>query len=241
MFFAVFVAIICSGLFAGAAVYVTFVEHPARMECGTELAATEFGPSYRRATVMQALLVAIASVAALLAWRATSEIRWLVGAIVIGAVIPFTLIVIFPTNKKLLDPSLDRSSEAARKLLIKWGRLHAVRTALGVGALLILLCPVYATSVRQAKESVLQRNLFQMRSLISQYTLDKQKAPQALEDLVTAGYLKQLPVDPMTGKADWQPVQGDVTLSVDQQDPGIDDVHSSSTRISSDGTAYNTW
>lgn len=113
-----------------------------------------------------------------------------------------------------------------------------------ISILLILLAiaiPAYNQSILRAKESVLRQDLFQLRSLISQYTLDKQKAPQALEDLVTAGYLKQLPVDPTTGKADWEAVQEDVTLSVDQQDPGIDDVHSSSTQISTDGTAYNTW
>jgi general secretion pathway protein G len=113
-----------------------------------------------------------------------------------------------------------------------------------ISILLILLAisiPAYRQSILRAKESVLRQDLFQLRSLISQYTLDKQKAPQALEDLVTAGYLKQLPVDPTTGKADWEAVQEDVTLSVDQQDPGIDDVKSSSTQISSDGTAYNSW
>jgi len=113
-----------------------------------------------------------------------------------------------------------------------------------ISILLILLAiaiPAYNQSIIHARESVLRQDLFQLRSLISQYTLDKQKAPQSLDDLVTAGYLKQLPVDPTTGKADWEAVQEDVTLSVDQQDPGIDDVKSSSTAISSDGTAYNTW
>jgi general secretion pathway protein G len=113
-----------------------------------------------------------------------------------------------------------------------------------ISILLILIAiaiPSYNRSVLRAKESVLRQDLFQLRSLISQYTLDKQKAPQALDDLVTAGYLKQLPRDPMTGAADWVPQQEDVTLSVDQQDPGIDDVHSASTLISSDGDAYNTW
>jgi len=113
-----------------------------------------------------------------------------------------------------------------------------------ISILLILLAisiPAYNQSILRAKESVLRQDLFQLRSLISQYTLDKQKAPQSLEDLVTAGYLKQLPADPTTGKADWEPQQEDVTLSVDQQDPGIDDVHSASTQVGSDGTAYNTW
>jgi general secretion pathway protein G len=80
--------------------------------------------------------------------------------------------------------------------------------------------------------------------LISQYTLDKQKAPQSLEDLMSAGYLKQIPVDPMTGAADWTADQApeDTISSPDQQDEGgIDDVHSSSTQVGTTGTAYNTW
>jgi general secretion pathway protein G len=102
--------------------------------------------------------------------------------------------------------------------------------------------PNYRASVVHARESVLRQNLFTMRSVISQYTLDKQKAPQALDDLVQAGYLKTIPVDPMTSKPDWTVDQEDSTLmSVDQQDSGIDDVHSSSAAISTDGTAYNTW
>lgn len=107
--------------------------------------------------------------------------------------------------------------------------------------LVAIAIPAYNQSVLRARESVLRQDLFQLRSLISQYTLDKQKAPQALEDLVTAGYLKQLPKDPMTGAADWEAVQEDYTLSVEQQDTGIDDVKSSSTQVASDGTAYNTW
>lgn len=101
--------------------------------------------------------------------------------------------------------------------------------------------PAYNQSILRAKESVLKQDLFELRSLISQYTLDKQKAPQGLEDLVSAGYLKQLPLDPMTGQANWEVVQEDTLLSVDQQDPGISDVHSASNQMSSDGTAYSSW
>ncbi|HEY7097474.1 MAG TPA: type II secretion system protein [Terriglobales bacterium] len=108
--------------------------------------------------------------------------------------------------------------------------------------LVSMAIPAYQTSILRAKESVLRQNLFTLRSLISQYTLDKQKAPQALDDLVSAGYIKQLPLDPMTGKSDWEAVQEeDVNMSPDQQEQGIDDVHSSSTAVSSDGSAYNTW
>src|SRR6266702_3950596 len=81
--------------------------------------------------------------------------------------------------------------------------------------------PAYNQSILRAKESVLMQNLFTLRSLISQYTLDKQKAPQSLEDLVQAGYMKQNPVDPMTGQADWAVEQAEDTISSpDQQDEG---------------------
>ena len=102
--------------------------------------------------------------------------------------------------------------------------------------------PVYNTSILRAKESVLKQDLFQMRSLISQYTLDKQKAPQSLDDLVQAGYIKQIPNDPMTGSnSSWTVDQEDSLMSVDQQDPGISDVHSGSSLVSTDGTVYSTW
>src|SRR5881394_288926 len=102
--------------------------------------------------------------------------------------------------------------------------------------------PAYNQSILRAKESVLRQDLFQLRSLISQYTLDKQKAPQSLDDLVQAGYIKQIPVDPMTGSnSTWTVEQEDSLMSVDQQDPGISDVHSGAERTASDGTAYSTW
>ena len=102
--------------------------------------------------------------------------------------------------------------------------------------------PAYNQSILRAKESVLKQDLFQLRSLISQYTLDKQKAPQSLDDLVQAGYIKQIPTDPMTGSnSTWTVDQEDSLMSVDQQDPGISDVHSGASQVSSDGTAYSTW
>ncbi len=110
-----------------------------------------------------------------------------------------------------------------------------------MGILMSIAIPIYSQSVVRAREAVLRNDLFELRKLISQYTLDKQKAPQALEDLVSAGYLKDIPKDPMTHEANWEVKQEEVLLTVDQQDPGIDDVHSASSTISSDGTAYNTW
>src|SRR5271170_7738555 len=111
-----------------------------------------------------------------------------------------------------------------------------------MGILISIAIPIYTRSVVRAREAVLKNDLFELNKLISQYTLDKQKAPQGLDDLVQAGYIKEIPKDPMTGEANWEPQQEDVLLTVDQQDPGIDDVHSASTALSSDGTsAYNTW
>jgi len=107
--------------------------------------------------------------------------------------------------------------------------------------LMSIALPIYSRSVLQARESVLRQDLFEMRSLISQYTLDKQKAPQSLDDLVQAGYIKVIPKDPITNEANWEVVQEDVLLAVDQQDPGISDVHSASSQMGTDGTAYSTW
>ena len=125
-------ALLCSGLFSGAGLYVSFVEHPARMSCGTTLAITEFAPSYKRGTVMQASLAALGALAAIAAWLLGAPSLWLTGGLLLGAVIPFTLIVILPTNKRLLDPSLDKDSELGRQLLQRWSKLHAVRSALSL-------------------------------------------------------------------------------------------------------------
>lgn len=109
--------------------------------------------------------------------------------------------------------------------------------------LITIAVPNFTRSVQRSREAVLRQNLFTLRDLISQYTLDKQKAPQALDDLVQAGYLKQIPKDPMTNQTDWTVEQPEDTItSPDEQDQGgIDDVHSASAAIGSDGTAYNTW
>ena len=107
--------------------------------------------------------------------------------------------------------------------------------------LMSIALPIYNQTVVRSREAVLRQDLFEMRSLISQYTLDKQKAPQSLDDLVQGGYLKVLPKDPTTNEANWEVVQEDVLLAVDQQDPGISDVKSASNATGSDGTAYSTW
>lgn len=137
-----FFTILSCGLFAGAAIYVSLVEHPARAECGPEIAATEFGPSYRRAAIMQASLAAIGFFCSMIAWFAGASLWWLVGGVLLGSVIPFTFAVIMPTNKLLLAPDLDKGSAQTRALLYRWGRLHAVRTVLSGIALVVLLLSV---------------------------------------------------------------------------------------------------
>ncbi len=100
----------------------------------------------------------------------------------------------------------------------------------------------YQHSIWRAREAVLRNDLFTMRSSIDQYTLDKQKAPQSLQDLVQAGYIKSIPKDPITNSAEtWVPVQEDSLTSIDQTEPGMVDVHSGSSGVSTDGSAYNTW
>jgi hypothetical protein len=133
------IAIVCAGLFSGAAIYVNLVEHPARIEAGLAVALAEFGPSYRRATVMQASLAVVGSIAAVVSWLAGAGGGVLVGGVLLFAVVPFTLLVILPTNERLLDPELNASRPEAEELLARWARLHAVRSSLGLLSFFSLL------------------------------------------------------------------------------------------------------
>ena len=134
-----FVAILACTLFAGAAVYITFVEHPARLSCGIEIAARQWAPSYKRATVMQASLAVVATVAGSAVWAQTGEPMWLAGSMAIFAVVPVTLLVILPTNRRLLATGRDLASEETGALLTRWGHLHAIRSALSVAAAIMLI------------------------------------------------------------------------------------------------------
>jgi anthrone oxygenase-like protein len=141
-----FIAVLATTLFAGAAIYISVAEHPARMECGTAVAATVFGPSYRRAAVMQAVLALVATAGAIGAWFMGAAVTWLIGALLIFAVVPFTLFVIMPTNKKLLDPAMERSSDTAHGLLQHWGRLHAVRSVLALSSSIVFLTSLLSST-----------------------------------------------------------------------------------------------
>jgi uncharacterized membrane protein len=133
------IAALAGGIFAGAAVYISLVEHPARLECGPALAVTEFAPSYKRAARMQASLAFLGFLSAVAAWFLGSSPWWLAGGLMLGANIPFTLIVVFPINKQLLNPALDKNSPLARQFLVQWGKLHQVRSLLGLISFLFFL------------------------------------------------------------------------------------------------------
>ena len=111
-----------------------------------------------------------------------------------------------------------------------------------IGILAAFAVPAFTQHVRNAKEAALREDLHVLRDAIDSYTIDKQKAPQTLDDLVQAGYIKVMPKDPMTQRNDtWVPVQEDTMMSLDQTQSGIDDVHSGAQLNASDGTAYSTW
>ena len=138
-----FLAVLCCILFAGAAIYINLVEHPARMGCDTKTAATVWAPSYKKATVMQAPLAIISFLAGVGAWLFGGGILWLFGALLIGLVVPFTFIAVMPTNHQLLAPGRDLSSVETRSLLEKWGRLHAVRSVLSFLASIVYLVSIF--------------------------------------------------------------------------------------------------
>ena len=107
--------------------------------------------------------------------------------------------------------------------------------------LISIAVPAYNRAILRAKEATLRQDLFTLRDVIQQYTLDKQKAPQTLDDVKQAGYIREIPVDPFTGETNWTLDMEDALLAVDQQEPGIWDIHSSSNLTAMDGTAYSSW
>ena len=138
---------------------------------------------------------------------------------------------------------------------IRFGRRRQVRAHDGGFTLIELLIvmaiiatlasiaiPSYINAVRHAREAVLREDLHTMRSAIDSYTVDKEKAPQSLDDLVQSGYLKAIPVDPMTQSTDtWMPDTSDTLMDIDETAGGINNVHSGSQAIATDGSSYNTW
>ena len=134
-----FSATLCAALFAGAALYINLVEHPARMELDTRHAAAQWAPSYKRATLMQAPLALLSALAGAASWLLGGGAGWLLAALMMGAVVAFTFVGIMPTNHALLAPTRDLGSPETRTLLERWARLHAVRTVLSLAATLTCL------------------------------------------------------------------------------------------------------
>jgi hypothetical protein len=133
------VATAAAGCFAGAAIYINAVEHPARMSGGVALALKEFRPSYRRATVMQVSLAGTGVLSGILYASQQGDGAVFVGVLLLGAVVPFTLLVIMPTNQRLLASGVDIDEVEARVLLTRWNRLHGVRSLLSAVAFVVLL------------------------------------------------------------------------------------------------------
>ena len=133
------IAALSSGLFTGAAIYINLVEHPARLQTGPGAALAEFAPSYKRATVTQVTLALVGFLSSLLAWRSTSDARWLIGGGLLVSVIPFTALVMLPTNKKLLEPTTATSVDLAEHLLGRRGSRHAVRSIVSLSSLIVFL------------------------------------------------------------------------------------------------------
>ena len=130
----------------------------------------------------------------------------------------------------------DREAESGFTLI----ELIIVMTVIGLLASIAI--PSYVNSVRKAREAVLREDLHTLRSAIDSFTVDKEQAPQSLEDLVQAGYLKSIPVDPVTSHADtWITSQSDTLTSITETQGGISDVHSGAQGLATDGSTYNNW
>ena len=134
------------------------------------------------------------------------------------------------------QPGARRSARESGFTLIELIIVMAIIATLAAVAI-----PAYTRNVLSAREAVLKEDLRTMRTAIGAYTVDKQQAPQTLDDLVTSGYLHDIPKDPITGRTDWITEQADTLASIDQTQSGIDDVHSAAQITALDGTSYNTW
>jgi hypothetical protein len=133
-------ALILASLFAGAALYISLVEQPARLTLTDEPALAQWRTSYRRALPIQASLAVLGGMAGLAAWAANTDWQWLAGGIAMLANWPFTLVMIMPTNKSLIATPPGAAGAESRALLLRWGRLHAIRSALGIIAVLLFAC-----------------------------------------------------------------------------------------------------
>ncbi len=148
-----------------------------------------------------------------------------------------------PTGRKIGIPSpCGRSPRAKLRSAFGFTLLELMVVMAIIMILLGMAAGRYERSIQQAREAVLKQDLHILRDSIQQYTMDKMAGPQSLDELVSSGYLREIPVDPITQRKDWVPDFGDVLLSVDETTPGMTDVHSASQAISPfDGKAYSSW
>jgi general secretion pathway protein G len=150
------------------------------------------------------------------------------------------MVLRMPNGSEMSAPRRAPKTLSRRTLGFTFVELMVVITIIVI--LISMAIPIYNRSIIRAKESVLKNNLFTLRTCIDNYTYDKQKAPQSLQDLVTEGYLQKIPIDPMIGSnQDWKTIMEDAAQSVNQSEPGIFDVRSGSDKMGLDGTAYNEW
>jgi general secretion pathway protein G len=143
----------------------------------------------------------------------------------------------------MVGPQLTANSKTRRLFLQRGFTLIELMVVMAIVSVLIAISvPIYQKSILRAKESVLRSNLASIRNMIDEYTVDKQKAPDSLQDLVTEGYLRQIPQDPMTGQSDtWKIIMEETPIGGTNSSPGIYDVRSGSDKKSLDGTSYSDW
>ena len=132
-------AALASGLFTGGALFIHFVEHPARMELGPALAIPSYAAMYKRAAKMQPLLAFLSFFSGAAAWLAGANAWWLISGIIMLLLFPYTFLLMMPLNRELADPGLDKNSSRAAELLAHWGNLHQYRALIGLIAFIIFL------------------------------------------------------------------------------------------------------
>jgi Domain of unknown function (DUF1772) len=132
-------ALVSAALFTGAAFYINFAEQPARLNLDDRSLLAQWKPAYKRGTVMQATLVIVGFLAGAAAWWLSRVLPFLLGAVLMLANLPWTLLVVMPTNQVLMATDLSSAGSGSRTLLLKWNRLHSVRTGLGIAAIFSFL------------------------------------------------------------------------------------------------------
>jgi general secretion pathway protein G len=145
-------------------------------------------------------------------------------------------------GEALMKPALMAPSQVSTRRRFGFTLIELMIVMAVIAVLMSIALPIYTRSIQRSKESVLKNNLFTLRTVIDEYTYDKQKAPQTLQDLVSDGYLRQVPMDPITNSNEsWKLIMEDATNTVNQTQPGIFDVRSGSDLTSLEGTPYSEW